>query len=115
ILVEAIAKVHPHTSRSVPATPAHPAAAQAHESHNGTATAAADASIDPIPDPMLDHRVLDELLEMGGGDHEFLAEMIDSYLATAPDLLEKLRRSAAASDAATLRLAAHTLKSGSTD
>jgi HPt (histidine-containing phosphotransfer) domain-containing protein len=52
---------------------------------------------------------------MGGGDRTFLAEMIDSYLTTAPSLLDKLRVSVSSGDAASLRLAAHTLKSGSKD
>jgi HPt (histidine-containing phosphotransfer) domain-containing protein len=59
--------------------------------------------------------VLDELLEMGGGDQDFLREMIDSFLTTAPSLLQKLRVGASSGDAAALRLAAHTLKSGSKD
>jgi HPt (histidine-containing phosphotransfer) domain-containing protein len=55
------------------------------------------------------------LLEITGGDPEFLAEMIDSYLETTPPLLLKLHDSLAANDAAAFRLAAHTLKSGSAD
>jgi signal transduction histidine kinase/DNA-binding response OmpR family regulator len=63
----------------------------------------------------LDPRGLEELLALAGGDRAFVAEMIDSYLTTAPDLLGKLAAGVAAQDAAGLRLAAHTLKSGSRD
>ncbi|MEW5958368.1 MAG: response regulator, partial [Chloroflexota bacterium] len=69
----------------------------------------------PGPDAILDTAILDQLLEMTGGDPQFLAEMIDSYLETTPPLLEKLKQSLAAGDAAAFRMAAHTLKSGSTD
>jgi HPt (histidine-containing phosphotransfer) domain-containing protein len=58
---------------------------------------------------------LAELLELAGGDQAFVTEMIDSYLATSPALLEQIRTSIAKQDAGALRLAAHTLKSGSRD
>jgi signal transduction histidine kinase/DNA-binding response OmpR family regulator/HPt (histidine-containing phosphotransfer) domain-containing protein len=64
---------------------------------------------------VLDEAALERLLETAGGDVAFVGEMIDSYLATTPPLLEKLSRSAAEGDAAGLRMAAHTLKSGSAD
>ena len=44
-----------------------------------------------------------------------LAEMIDSYLETAPPLLAELNQSLSSGDAVTFRRAAHTLKSGSAD
>jgi CheY-like chemotaxis protein len=64
---------------------------------------------------VLDTAKLDDLLDMTGGDPEFLAEMIDSYLTTTPPLLAQLQQSLADSNAAAFRLAAHTLKSGSAD
>lgn len=100
-LIDAIGKVRPPTS-----TPSAPA--EAGSSSSPTPQAARTNGV-------VDRRVLDELLEMGGGDRDFLREMIDSYLTTAPALLEKLRMGAGSGDAAALRLAAHTLKSGSKD
>jgi CheY-like chemotaxis protein len=111
-LIEAIAKVHPYEM------------AQDHTSSLPEAELEAgeeEAALTPMQGAVngahavVDQRVLDELLEMGGGDREFLAEMIDSYLTTAPALLEKLRTGAKTGDAASLRMAAHTLKSGSKD
>ncbi len=64
---------------------------------------------------LLDRSALDNLFEMTGEDPKFLAQMLDSYLATSVTLLEQLRRGVAADDAGTVRLAAHTLKSGSAD
>ncbi|MBE2220034.1 MAG: GAF domain-containing protein [Anaerolineae bacterium] len=64
---------------------------------------------------VLDMAAIENLLEITGGDPEFLAEMIDSYLATTPPLLIQLNESLAGGDAANFRLAAHTLKSGSAD
>jgi CheY-like chemotaxis protein/HPt (histidine-containing phosphotransfer) domain-containing protein len=117
-LIEAISKARPRaiTAFDIAApSPAQPAAPEA----NGTGEASFDPMSDPgsdsMSEPVIDRGVLDDLLEMGGGDRDFLVEMIDSYLTTAPALLEKLRVSASSGDAATLRLAAHTLKSGSKD
>src|SRR5262245_63778807 len=57
----------------------------------------------------LDAAALDALRELGGD--EFLTEVIDTFLADAPELLAALRTSADAHDADELRRAAHTLKS----
>ena len=59
----------------------------------------------------LDRAALDELLEMTGGDPEFLAEMIDTFLADGPALLAEMQTAASSGDPAALRRAAHTLKS----
>jgi HPt (histidine-containing phosphotransfer) domain-containing protein len=61
----------------------------------------------------VDHRVLAALSQATGDDPAFLAELIDTYLADAPDLLVMMRDAAAAREAAGLRRAAHTLKSAS--
>jgi PAS domain S-box-containing protein len=63
----------------------------------------------------IDVAVVEELLAMLGGDPKYLVELIDSYLQTTPPLLEKLTQSLADGDEAGLRMAAHTLKSGSAD
>jgi CheY-like chemotaxis protein len=105
-LIDAISKVRPHTIQtSVEAT------------SDGSVEAAPAAGHPAVTETngVIDHSVLDELLEMGGGDQEFLREMIDSFLTTAPSLLAKLRAGASTGDASALRLAAHTLKSGSKD
>jgi HPt (histidine-containing phosphotransfer) domain-containing protein len=58
----------------------------------------------------LDNAVLDALRESVGDDPEFLAELIDTFVADAPDQLESLRVSAASGDTGGARRAAHTLK-----
>jgi PAS domain S-box-containing protein len=60
-------------------------------------------------DISLDAAALENLRELGGDD--FLAEVIDAFLADAPTLLATLRRSLDEQDADELRRAAHTLKS----
>ena len=57
----------------------------------------------------LDAGALDSLREIGGDD--FLAEVVDTFRADAPDLLATLRRALEQGDADELRRAAHTLKS----
>jgi HPt (histidine-containing phosphotransfer) domain-containing protein len=52
---------------------------------------------------------LDGLLELAGGDAQFVGELIDAYLSESPDLLEALR----AGSGDELIRAAHTLKSTS--
>jgi HPt (histidine-containing phosphotransfer) domain-containing protein len=55
------------------------------------------------------------LLESVQGDRAFLAELLDTFLAEAPNLLAAMRQALARQDAAGLRLAAHSLKSNSRD
>jgi CheY-like chemotaxis protein/HPt (histidine-containing phosphotransfer) domain-containing protein len=57
----------------------------------------------------LDDGALENLRDLGGD--EFLGEVVDAFLADAPQLLETLRRSLASRNAEELRRAAHTLKS----
>lgn len=66
-------------------------------------------------DRLLDKAVLADLFDMTGRDYDFMAQMIDSYLTTSLTLLEKLQKGLHDNDAAEVRLAAHTLKSGSAD
>jgi len=58
----------------------------------------------------LDGAVLGELRESVGDDPEFFAELVDDFLADAPDQLEALKGAASSGDAAGARRAAHTLK-----
>jgi CheY-like chemotaxis protein/HPt (histidine-containing phosphotransfer) domain-containing protein len=67
-----------------------------------------DEASEPAAAP-LDAEALDNLRELGGD--EFVGEVIDTFVADAPDLLATLRRSIADEDAAELRRMAHTLKS----
>ncbi|HEX6953193.1 MAG TPA: GAF domain-containing protein [Gaiellaceae bacterium] len=57
----------------------------------------------------LDAAALGSLRDLGGD--EFLGEVIDAFLADAPDLIATLRRSLAEQGTEELRRAAHTLKS----
>jgi CheY-like chemotaxis protein len=57
----------------------------------------------------LDAAALESLRELGGDD--FLAEVIDTFLADVPMLLATLQRALEEEDAAEVRRAAHTLKS----
>jgi HPt (histidine-containing phosphotransfer) domain-containing protein len=66
-------------------------------------------------DKVLDPAALENLREMVGGDAEFLAELMDTFLADAPQLLADMRQAVERGDAAGLRLAAHSLKSNSAD
>ncbi len=68
----------------------------------------------PDPDlPVLDEAVLDELLATTGDDRTFVEELVHTYLADAPALLEGITAAIGADDAAALVRPAHTLKSSS--
>ena len=62
-------------------------------------------------EPAIDPSALDALSETTGGDPEFLAELIDTFLIDGVDLLAAIDAASAAGDAAKLRRAAHSLKS----
>jgi HPt (histidine-containing phosphotransfer) domain-containing protein len=66
-----------------------------------------------MPDAPIDAAAFAELLESVGGDREFLAELVETYLADSPALFSELRAAVANDDAAATRRAAHTLKSTS--
>jgi HPt (histidine-containing phosphotransfer) domain-containing protein len=61
----------------------------------------------------LDNAVLGELRESVGDDREFLAELIDEFLADAPAQLDSLREAVTSGDATRAMRAAHTLKGNS--
>ena len=61
-------------------------------------------------DGALDKRVLEELRDSVGGDHEFVAELVDDFLTDAPGQLETLRAALSSHDSDLARRAAHTLK-----
>ena len=66
------------------------------------------------PQDYLDPAALDNLRAMAG-DPAFLAELIDTFLEDAPQLLDDLRQALDKEDAAGVRLAAHSLKSNGAD
>jgi HPt (histidine-containing phosphotransfer) domain-containing protein len=61
----------------------------------------------------VDHQLLAALSQATGDDPAFLAELIDTYVADAPNLLTAMRDALATGDSLALRRAAHTLKSNS--
>ena len=62
----------------------------------------------------LDGAALANLTSLVGGD-EHLAELIDTFLEDAPQLLDDLQQAVAVADASRLQLAAHSLKANSAD
>ena len=66
-----------------------------------------------MPEAPIDDAAFAELLDTIGGDREFLAELVDTYLGDSPTLFAELRGAIAAGDAVSARRAAHTLKSTS--
>jgi HPt (histidine-containing phosphotransfer) domain-containing protein len=64
-------------------------------------------------DGVLDRPTIEALFESVGGDQEFLAELIDTYVADAPVQVGSLRLALAAGDIEALVRPAHTLKSSS--
>lgn len=66
------------------------------------------------PQDYLDRAALDNLRAMAG-DPEFLAQLIDTFLEDAPQLLDDLEQALVKKDAAGVRLAAHSLKSNGAD
>jgi HPt (histidine-containing phosphotransfer) domain-containing protein len=63
----------------------------------------------------LDQDALDALDEVTGGDAEFLAELVDTFLEDAPLLLTDLHQAIQAGDAGEVRRLAHSLKGNGRD
>jgi len=61
----------------------------------------------------LDLATIGELLDAVGGDETFVDELVDTFLADAPALLDAIDAAVAADDAAALVAPAHTLKGNS--
>jgi HPt (histidine-containing phosphotransfer) domain-containing protein len=66
-----------------------------------------------MPDHPIDATAFAELLETIGGDREFLADLVGTYLADSPVQFAALRAAIADGEAAGARRAAHSLKSTS--
>ena len=63
----------------------------------------------------VDTKALNKLLEVIGYDNDSLAELMDSFLEDAPELLTEITRGLASGDTQTLTRSAHTLKSSARD
>lgn len=63
--------------------------------------------------PAVDPEAFDRLVEITGGDLEFVDELVDTYLGDAEAQLDALRAAVAAGDDAAIMRPAHTLKSSS--
>jgi HPt (histidine-containing phosphotransfer) domain-containing protein len=63
--------------------------------------------------PVLDERVLGEVLESTGGDIGFVRELVQTYLDDTPAQLDAMTAAIEADDAAGLVRPSHTLKSSS--
>ena len=64
-------------------------------------------------DTALDPVAITELLEAVGGDLEFMADLIATYVGDSPALIAGMRGGLSSGDATGVRRAAHTLKSTS--
>jgi HPt (histidine-containing phosphotransfer) domain-containing protein len=67
------------------------------------------------PGAVLDAAALDNLREVIGGDASDLMDLLDTFLADSPVLLQSSESGLAGEDATDLRRAAHSLKSGAAD
>ena len=79
----------------------------------------AQSSNDPLQTPheaaVLDPAALNNLLDMVGGEFDFLIELIDSFLEDAPQLLAELDQGVSQGDADVVHRVAHSLKSNGAD
>lgn len=63
--------------------------------------------------PVLDRSVVDELRDSVGGDEEFIADLVSTYVSEGDSHFAAMQAAADASDAASIVRPAHTLKSSS--
>jgi|tagenome__1003787_1003787.scaffolds.fasta_scaffold19304410_1 HPt (histidine-containing phosphotransfer) domain-containing protein len=66
-----------------------------------------------MTDPAIDPVGLERLLEMAGGDQEFMAELIDTYLEDGERQLDEMASAVADGDATAAVRPAHSLRTGS--
>ena len=64
---------------------------------------------------ILDQAALDNLYDVTGGDPEFMAELVGTFLEDAPVLIGDLQNALAVGDEGEVRRLAHGLKSNGTD
>lgn len=63
----------------------------------------------------LDKESLARLQQLVGGDHSDLADLIEAFLEEAPGLIQAMQEAVRIGDKATIRRAAHSLKSNARD
>jgi HPt (histidine-containing phosphotransfer) domain-containing protein len=63
----------------------------------------------------VDINALNQLLDVIGGDHESLMELVDSFLADSRELLLAMTNGLETGDAPTIARSAHTMKSSARD
>ncbi|MBA2702014.1 MAG: response regulator [Chloroflexi bacterium] len=90
------------------------------ELEEGDRGAVATVAPDPVQPsdsqaPALDPVAIERLLGVVRGNHAFLADLIDGFLAEAPELLRAIRAAADRGEAIPLQRGAHTLKSNAAD
>ena len=68
-----------------------------------------------MSEPIIDQAALRKLLNVIGGDHEELRELVEDFAEVGPELVGKLQAARDSNDLNALRVAAHTLKSNSKD
>ncbi len=73
----------------------------------------ADPTDQPILNDPIDAAVFANLVEMTGGDLEFVDELVDTYVEEGATQVAAMRTAAAGGDLDTLTRAAHSLKTGS--
>ena len=66
-----------------------------------------------MSDGPIDRATWERLVEMTGGELEFVDELVDTYLWDGSDQVAELRAAMSAGDTVSLGRAAHSLKSGS--
>jgi len=64
---------------------------------------------------ILDQDALDQLNDVTGGDDEFLAELVETFLDDAPNLISDMKTGLDAEDAREVRRLSHGLKGNATD
>ena len=70
-----------------------------------------DEEVSSVTNGPIDTEVLRRLSESMGGDEEFVAELVDQFIADTPGLITAARAGLESGDIAEVRRAAHTLKS----
>ncbi len=65
--------------------------------------------------PVIDERMLEQLLELIGGDKDSLHELIDTFLEEGKEIVEQMAGALETADLDVLRRSAHSLKSSAQD
>ena len=73
-------------------------------------TMTSESSADSAGTPVVDLKMIDQLLELADGEDTILREIIEVFLEDAPARIEQMRATLSADDAQSLHEAAHTLK-----